>query len=77
MTNSNSRRPSMVDPKQGSCTHTGVDSAEIDFLQTKTGSSRAAIVAAMRRVGPGRREVLEELKGNTHGLGALADSMER
>ena len=67
----------MVDPKQGSCIHTGADSAEVDFLQTQTGCSRAAIVAAMRRVGPDRQLILEELKRTTHRRGALADSMER
>jgi hypothetical protein len=51
----------MIDPKQGQG-RAGVDDAEVNFLQHKTGRARADIVAAIRRVGHDRRNVLDELR---------------
>ena len=53
----------MIDPKQTQ-DHAGFDDAELNFLQQKTGRTRAEIVAAIHRVGHDRRNVLDELGKN-------------
>jgi hypothetical protein len=57
------RALSMVDPKQGQDI-SSVDDAEVNFLQHKTGRTRADIIGAIRRVGHDRRNVLKELSKN-------------
>ncbi len=50
----------MVDPKQGQ-DHARGDDHDLNYLQQRTGRTRADIVSAIRRVGHDRRNVLEEL----------------
>jgi Protein of unknown function (DUF3606) len=58
----NDKEPSMIDSKQQSLEQTGIDDAEVSYLQRKTGITRAAIIAAIQRVGHNRRDILDELK---------------
>jgi hypothetical protein len=52
----------MIDPKQGPLSLPNTIVAEIDAIQLKAGLTRAAIFAAISRVGHDRKSVLAELR---------------
>jgi len=56
------REAILIDPKQGPLYHPGKQDHEIDYLQAKTGKTRAAILAVIKRVGHSRQKVLAELR---------------
>jgi hypothetical protein len=52
----------MIDSKQQPQEQSGIDDAEVSHLRRETGIARAAIIAAIQRVGHNRRDILDELK---------------
>jgi hypothetical protein len=54
--------PSMIESKLQPQEQSGIDDAEVSHLRRETGIARAAIIAAIQRVGHSRRDILDELK---------------